>query len=321
MRSKFLESELELYVQRLLVHESYKTGYRYRMLKISPSEERLKGYDAKITGISPFYCQFKTSDFLRQGPLFERRKAFLKLKGWPCVPFYSFALRVPNDSGDKKNSAMWQHNILHKQWSVNSSAVAYVAPAFHTRSELELHEPSIERNHCCLMQNHTSDSSISIQTVNVNGNDQCRIPFFDGLISIPPHVPVKKLSHHYCFTNHRDVTFHSDAEMPEGSKPFGAALRDFLISTVKRGDAAWTQKISIEAIRNMLGEMGENNDFLNYFISFGLFQAGIAIQEMGSDASEYFGHMDFIQQQIAFSASLNAYFGISTIALLKFEDN
>jgi hypothetical protein len=209
---------------------------------------------------------------------------------------------------------------LHKKWSVNPSGVAYVAPAFHTRLELDLMEPSSGVKHCFWMNHHYSDSTISIQTVNVNGHDRCRIPLFDGLISIPPHSPVKKLNHNYGFTSHRDITFHSEAELVEGGKPFGAALRDFVELSVERRDDALTQRNSLEAIRKMLGTPGVDDDFLNQFISFGLFQSGIATPQTSSGSLEFFGQVNFIQQQVALSASLYAYFGISTLALLEFED-
>jgi hypothetical protein len=58
------------------------------MLKISPSEERLKGYDAEIIGLTPFYCQFKTSDFVLQGPLYKKRGKFCESNKWPLSSFY-----------------------------------------------------------------------------------------------------------------------------------------------------------------------------------------------------------------------------------------
>lgn len=95
MKSEFLKSELELYVQRLLIYESYATGHQYKMLKISPIDERLKGYDAEIVGMTSFYCQFKTSNSLTQDSTYKKRQDFCATVGWPKAPFHSFALRVP----------------------------------------------------------------------------------------------------------------------------------------------------------------------------------------------------------------------------------
>jgi hypothetical protein len=325
MKSEFLESELELYVQRLLIHEFYRSGNGYRMLKVSPSEERLKGYDAKIIGLTPFYCQFKTSDFLSQGPLYKRREAFFKAKGWPCQPFYSFGLRVPNGAYDKKNPDAWQHNTLNARWNTNKTGVAYVAPVFHTRFQLDQWEPRNLWGNCRWFHSSEADSPISVQTVRVNGQEKCRLPSFDGLISVPPHTPVKQLNHHYCFTSHADITFHSETEFVEDGKPFGRALLDFAQSSIERsvegqvrGDS---RGITVGEVSRMLGEFGKNDEFLSRFISFGLFQTNMGMSRLEGSWESQFDRLDFVQRQIAVSASLNAYFGISTIALLKIEES
>jgi len=319
MKSEFLESELELYVQRLLVHEFYSTNNRYRMLKISPSEERLKGYDAKIVGLTPFYCQFKTSDFLRQGDLYKRRSMFCKSKKWPTSPFYSFALRVPNDSSDKKNPNVWQHNVLHALWKANPSAVAYVAPAYHTRIEMDLLEP-LPSYGCCILHDHYFHrSNISIRKVAVNGYERCRLPFFEGLISIPPHVPVKDLKHSYAFTSHRDITFHSEPEFVEGGEIFGDSLRSFVLSSIERGEDSWSQKLTANTVRDLLGEIGGDEDFMNSFLRYGMNQAGIE-QQTEPDAAGTFDEIALVQQYVALAASLKAYFGITTLGLLKVEE-
>lgn len=319
MKSEFLESELELYVQRLLVHEFYSTGNRYRLLKISPSEERLKGYDAKVVGLTPFYCQFKTSDFLRQGGLYKSRSAFCSSKKWPISPFYSFALRVPNDSNDRENPNAWQHNVLHSLWRINPSAVGYVAPAFHTRIEMDLLEPFPFHGCCLLRDHHFHRSNISIREVAVNGHEGCRLPFFDGLISIPPHVPVKNLKHSYAFTSHRDITFHSDPELVDGGKPFGEALEQFVRSSLEGDGQVGQNKVELDDVKSMLGDLGRDEDFLNSFLAFGLLRTGLNTQEGGAIATTSWHEINWLQQRVALSASLQAYFGISTLGLLKIE--
>lgn len=319
MKSEFLESELELYVQRLLVHEFYSTNNRYRMLKISPSEERVRGYDAKIVGLTPFYCQFKTSDFLRQGDLYKSRSAFCRSKKWPISPFYSFALRVPNDSSDKKNPNIWQHNVLHAMWKGNPAAVAYVAPAFHTRTEMGFREAAPYYGGCVLRDHYFAHSYVSIREVAINGTDRCRLPFFDGLISIPPHSPVKDLKHSYAFTSHRDITFHSDPELVEGGKLFGEALEDFVVSSIEREKQDGQSKLGRDSVKAMLGENVETPEFLNSFLAFGLFQAGVTAQRIGAEAIDTFEQAGLLQQHIALAASLKAYFGITTFGLLKVE--
>jgi hypothetical protein len=320
MNSQFLESELELYVQRLLVHESYTTGNQYRMLKISPSEERLQGYDAEIIGLTPFYCQFKTSDHLSQNKLYNTRQSFFHAKGWPCSPFYSFALREPNHAADKRKPQVWQHNVLHQLWKANSSGVAYVAPAFHTRLELELMEPIVGSRYCPWINGRDPHSSISIKNVAVNGHERCRLPFFEGLVSVPPHIPVTDLKHHYCFTSHRDITFHSKPELVGGGMPFGSALSSF-VSLSAENEETWTKKMTVDAVRSSLGDIGGNDAFLLPFLGFGLLQAGLTEQEFSRDAAGTFEReATLLQQHVALAASLRAYFGITTLGLLKFRD-
>lgn len=325
MKSEFLESELELYVQRLLIHESYATGNKYRMLKISPSEERLKGYDAQIVGLTPFYCQFKTSDLMTgvKG-ICKKRFDFCKTKGWPVSPFYAFSLRKPHKDEDKNSPDRWQHNILHNLWRENKTGVAYVAPLFHTRLELDLHEPPMRRSCCCcrLLGCGCDDtvSSIYIDVASINGRQRCRLPFFDGLISIPPYVPVKDLKHHYAFTSHRDITFHSDPELVEDGKPLGKTLEHFVSSSLEREEQVGQNKIGLDDVRSMLGDLGQDTEFLTSFLAFGLIQAGVNGLEIGAKTDTYWQEVGWLEQHIALAASLQAYFGISTLGLLKVEE-
>ena len=326
MKSAFLESELELYVQRLLIHESYATGHQYKMLKISPNEERLKGYDAEIIGMTSFYCQFKTSDLCSKGALYNKRQDFCATVSWPKTPFYSFALRVPNDSDDKKRPERWQHNVLHSLWRLNQSGVAYVAPLFHTRTEMALHEPNVHRG-CCLCNPRYSGcgagataSSVTIEAGMVNGHMRCRLPIFDGLVSIPPHVPVKDLKHSYCFTSQADVSFHSDPEEVRASS-FNVSLQGFVREAfAKQGGAITDARMTLSGVRNLIGT-GQEDSFLEAFLGFGLSRAGVSRQATQQSAARFFEEeAPWLQQRIAFAAALNAYFGISTIGLLKVRE-
>lgn len=322
MKSEFLESELELYVQRLLIHESYATGNEYRMLKISPNDERLKGYDAEIVGMTSFYCQFKTSEWLTKGDLYKKRQNFCRTAGWPQSSFYSFALRVPNDPADRKNSQVWQHNVLHSLWKNNPTGVAYVAPLFHTRAELDLHEPLISRGCCLCGECHSRHgwSGITIKAAGVNGHGRCRLPFFDGLVSIPPHAPVKDLKHSYCFTSPSDITFHSEPERV-GGQTLSGALESFVREAI--GDDR--QKITDERMtereaRELIGISDQDDKFLEAFLAFGLVRAGHSDAFRQSAVSYFSNEASWLEQRIAFSAALSAYFGISTLGLLKVEE-
>lgn len=326
MKSEFLESELELYVQRLLIHESYATGHQYKMLKISPNEERLKGYDAEIVGMTSFYCQFKTSDFLTKGTLYKKRQDFCSTVNWPKGPFYSFALRAPNDPGDKKKPKHWQHNVLHSLWSSNPSGVAYVAPLFHTRNEMVLHEPSAYRG-CCLCHPCFSGggagravSSVTIESGAVNGHLRCRLPIFDGLVSIPPHAPVKDLKHSYCFTSQADVSFHSDPQKVTAST-FNESLQGFVRHAFENEEVAFSRtRMTLSEVKKLIGN-SRDKSFSEAFLAFGLSRAGVTRQDVQRSAAEVFEEdATWLQQRIAFAAALDAYFGISIIGLLKFRE-
>lgn len=328
MKSEFLESELELYVQRLLIHESYATGNKYKMLKISPSEERLKGYDAEIVGMTSFYCQFKTSDLLTKGALYKKRQDFCETNGFPKSPFYSFALRVPADTADKMNPKVWQHNVLHSLWKHNSSGAAYVAPMFHTRSELDLYEPSGARG-CWFRDNEYGEynsrlwgGGISIQEVGVNGRERCRLPFFDGLISIPPHAPVTDLKHSYCYTSHSDITFHSEPENVDGNMLI-EALRSFVLESMgNEGRKISDERLSFSAIKRMISVEEIDSEFLESFLAFGLVRAGVSGNVFGNSAASYFEEeATWLEQRIAFAAALKAYFDITTLGLMKIKES
>ncbi len=321
MKSEFLESELELYVQRLLIHEFYATGNKYKMLKISPNDERLKGYDAKIIGMTSFYCQFKTSNLIiKKGKLYKQRQAFCSKTRWPEAPFYSFALRVPNDPNDKKNPAVWQHNVLHSLWKTNQSGVAYVAPMFHTRTELDLHEP-LGFHGCCLhdhMNGECQRGYDSYGTLIQVAGVKCRLPFFYGLISIPPHVSVKHLKHSYCFTSPSDISFHSEPEKVDKGNSLGQALRSFVLESIgTNGQNVSAARMSLSHIRELLGTTNQDDDFLESFLAFGLVRSGVIFQQ--SAAMHFEKEATWLQQRVAFAAALSAYFGISTLGLMKVE--
>ncbi|QTD92335.1 hypothetical protein [Burkholderia anthina] len=320
MKSDFIESELELYVQRLLVHEFYSSGNAYKMLKISPGKEKYLGYDAEIVGLTSFYCQFKTSDFLTKGTLYDQRNKFCATKGWPLAPFYSFALRAPNDPADKEDPTVWQHNILHAMWKKNPTGVAYVAPIFHTRLEMELHEPSLSRGGCVLPYN---PSSIAIEVACIGGHEWCRLPAFEGLVSIPPHTQVKVLKHNYCFTDHSDITFHSDPEPVDSGNTLHEQLTAFIRrSTAPDNQANETARMSLPEVRNLLGFDEDRADFLERFLAFGLLRAGVERQQLQQGAARFFDHKaEWLEQRLALAAALKAFFGISTLGLFRFAND
>lgn len=332
MKSEFIESELELYVQRLLMHEFYSTGQVFRMEKISPFNEKLKGYDAKIIGVSSFYCQFKTSDFLTQGNAFKNRLKFCDAVGYPKIPFYSFGLRAPA-AADTNRPQLWQHNVLHSLWKKNKNNVAYVAPMFHTRLELNLHEPIQGNPICCsccifadrfrckeLLYNERRQKLVSINNRKIN----CFLPSFHGLISIPPHESVNKFNHKYCYNTPSDISFHSEPEPVEGGRLFSDSLEQFIRESVNTQEHLPANKMQISEIQNLIGldESEFDKALLKTFLRYGIRQTlGSDINSMSNmNSIDSFNELNWLHQRVVFASSLQAFFGITTLGLFEYEN-
>lgn len=311
MLPDFIESELELFVQRILMHEFYTIGSEYQLLKISPGSEKFLGYDAKIVSLTPFYCQFKTSSYLSSGKRFIKRATFCARNKWPVGPVYVFGLRPPSDKALSGKPAAWQHNILHSLWKSLPHAVAYVAPTFHTRLGMQAFEPR-PNHHCCVCKPSLGypRSHIDIDWVSVNGRVRARLPRFHGLVSIPPHLDVKSLSHSFFYTNHKDVTFHSKASKVEGSMTFG----DYLFNNVrlaldKNAREIVQDRLSIDRVSEITGlEREEVIHVLNY---------GSSLLERESLEPEDFNNLTPLNQQRALAYGLEAFFGITTFGIAK----
>jgi hypothetical protein len=313
MLPEFLESEIELFVQRILMHEFYTSSSEYHIIKVSPGSEKSLGYDAKIVGLTPFYCQFKTSSYLSSGKRFKKREAFCVDKKWPLRPAYAFGLRPPSDKALSSKPAAWQHNILHSLWKSSPHAVAYVAPTFHTRLGMQAFEPRPTHHHCFCAHYHSAHRShIDINWVSVNDYVRARLPAFQGLVSIPPHVPVKSLSHTYFYTSHMDVTLHSEASEVKGSMQFG----DYIVNNVRRAldvdrRPIVQEIISVDRITTMTGlDQDDVIRVLNY---------GSSLLEKISEEPGDFDNLTPLNQQRALAYGLEAFFGISTFVIAEIE--
>lgn len=312
MKPEFIESELELFVQRILTHELYTLGTEYQLLKVSPNAEKHLGYDAKIIGLTPFYCQFKTSHYVSSGSNYNKRERFCRKSGWPVRAGYTFELRRPSDKSLLADPSAWQHNILHSLWESNPSAVAYVAPTFHTRLAMHAMEPRPAPLHCPLIPLPPLQSHTDVNTVSVNGRDRARLPTFMGLVSIPPHTEVKSLKHFYFYSNHRDVTFHSDPTKVDGAATFGEFLLDNVQRTLK-DDSAPEQhgELTVNKIAEMTGLRPE---LANHALNYGKSLIGrLPDNRLGFDG------LSRIDKQIVFSYALETFFGIATFAVAKHE--
>ena len=333
MKSEFLESELELYVQRLLTHEFYSTGRSFRMRKISPYEEKLKGYDAEIIGMQSFYCQFKTSDFLTKGNTFNDRINLCREHGFPETPFYCFKLREPS-SADKSNPKLWQHNVLHNLWLNNKNNTAYVAPLFHRRYELDLHEPMPFRHtnfclNCGSVFRFANQLSYYEQQLRkstfINGQKlSFHLPSFYGLISIPPHTLVTELDHKYCYNSPADISFHSEPVHVANARLFSDSLEQFIIEGVNTEKRLPDNKMKTSEIQNLigLGESELDKAFLETFLRYGIRQTLRSDVDSMSHVNsiDWFNDLNWLNQRVVFASSLQAFFGIATLGLFEYEN-
>ncbi|MBO0943684.1 hypothetical protein J1N44_18700 [Acidovorax temperans] len=146
------------------------------------------------------------------------------------------------------------------------------------------------------------------------------MPIFEGLVSIPPHAPVKDLKHSYCFTSQADVSFHSDPEAVRAAS-FNESLQGFVREAFANQESAITDaRMTLSGVRELIG-VDQEDSFLEAFLAFGLSRAGVSRQDTQQSASMFFEEKTaWLQQRIAFAAALNAYFGISTIGLLKVRE-
>lgn len=159
------------------------TGHQYKMLKISPNEERLKGYDAEIVGMTSFYRQFKTSDLLSKGALYKKRcRIFAPLLAGPRPP----------STASLKSSLQ---TILTTRRGRSVGSITFFT-RFGGLTEVELRMS----RHCSIrvprwrsMSERTEGvafcnpgylcaggtaSSVTIEAGMVNGHMRCRLPIF-----------------------------------------------------------------------------------------------------------------------------------------------
>jgi hypothetical protein len=128
------------------------------------------------------------------------------------------------------------------------------------------------------------------------------------------------LKHSYCFTSPSDISFHSEPEKVIG-KTLGEALQSFVLESAgSEGQRISDARLSLSGIKEMLGILDQDGDFLESFLAFGLVRAGVSNQNFRQGAETHFEkEVTWLQQRIAFAAALSAYFGISTLGLVKVE--
>lgn len=337
MKSEFLESDLELYVQRILTHELYLSGQHHEMIKISPAREAKEGYDAEIKYISPLFLQFKTSDWLTsRSAITKPREALLQKHGinLPSYECYSFSLRKPS-AALKNTASAWQHNVLHNLWLKNKGCVAYVAPLFHKRTELHAIEIS-PMSICALIARQ--DSLIKPKMTRIIGPglpvDHLEV-YLEGLISIPPHCAVTEIEHSYCFTHESDVTFHSEPYYL-GQAP--AMFKDFVANFITKNIVQDSQKNIFSADKepnadDFFGELrnikfndddSNNLDIYTSVMTYGLVRNRLMqyqSEEKSLNVDSIFKELSWLQKLRVICTSLEGFFGITTFGLAKLGKN
>ena len=136
------------------------------------------------------------------------------------------------------------------------------------------------------------------------------MPYFHGLVSIPPHMQVASLDHSYFYVTHRDVTFHSEASHSEGASPFG----EFLIRSVQEGLGNPTRPDARATLESVAEQTGLPREIATHVLSY-----GASLLERNTTRPIPFDRLSVIDQQLALAYSLDSFFGISTFALAKIE--
>lgn len=197
IKPDFTEDEFICALETSLNRSNYYRDKEVEISRISQADEHILGYDGIVTGVVPFYVQFKRSDFYTsefKGKLLKDRKS----------------LNIPFDKGFfgfeflKKNNSYEQHNIMYKL-SQKAKAV-YVAPLFFKKHDLSRMR-FWDQSRPPVFYEDLSMTSLGRSLVSFKN-----MRLFRETITIPPHAEVKDkaVSHHYSYCKGRKIGFHSD---------------------------------------------------------------------------------------------------------------
>lgn len=193
---KNLATLIEFYLARSHFH-----AYGPEVIQITQRLERGAGFDAVVTTLVPFYCQFKRASFYPPGCNSNLAETRASVGFDDRSGFYAMSLHRHH----KSRSSEQQNNLyeLSKRFKT-----AYVAPKFYRanvfrRLKNEYRDFGYPWRYEALVLTEERYSMVPFD----------RIRMFHGLISIPPHKYVEDTNaHHYTYNSQHQVCFHSDPE-------------------------------------------------------------------------------------------------------------
>lgn len=198
--------------------------HRLRIDRISSWDEKGLGYDGTVTILKPIYIQFKRSEFYPanyRGVLRTKRNSL----GLTASTFYS--LKLHRDNSTRRGSLIHkQHNLLYALSQTQEAF--YLAPLFHTKSELSDFNFSVHTNLPTAFEYEYYDTH---RRRIIHRTNRINELIFADTIGIRPHKKVSDTKHHkYTFDKKFKVTFHSEPELLDGG---GFNFLNYLITTLE----------------------------------------------------------------------------------------
>lgn len=172
---------------------------KVEIVPISPGAEATRGWDAAVVEALPLYFQYKYPDFTSR-PQSSQPTAYLHRKGWAFDDregLFHFGLRARSVTAPKS-----QHEFMVDLQNAGER-VFYVAPTFIDVKRLRSGgDPVYDRP--WLNSRLTFRRGIYL--------DHPVIPYFEGLICIPPQIKVSDPpeDHRFYFNTMHEVSLHSE---------------------------------------------------------------------------------------------------------------
>ncbi|RYJ45422.1 hypothetical protein [Flavobacterium beibuense] len=205
MNKPFIEEDFISALNAVL--RQFYPKFKLRISRVSSSEEKKLGYDGEVHYLKPIFIQFKRSAFFDTTYTGKYKKA-RKALTIPYTSFYSFKLHK-NSSAKTVQDIHIQHNML---FNLSQSEEAfYLAPLFHTKSELDDFNFSIH---------HSMPGRFNYDIYDGTYHSKSYIDdlIFSNTIGVKPHKIINdKDNHCYTYDDTLKVAFHSQPESLENN--------------------------------------------------------------------------------------------------------
>jgi hypothetical protein len=214
--AEFLETAYQYLIENDIRRSFYLAGQRFVVRTYAGQQENKRGYDLEVCAYVPLFLQLKVSHF---HPAFSKASvvAARKRNGITDNPgCYAFSLHP-----DKKSNQYRQHNLL-ADLHARGCYARYIAPLFHTESDLEHFKYSLRAP-------YWGPSAMGFWDDGWFG--WRNYLSFDHSISILPHKQISDPTttpHQYTYSTKNLVCFHSEAERIENGKRFLSSIDEEL---------------------------------------------------------------------------------------------